>query len=121
MNAIYQKSKTKRKYVRKPLCNNLNGVCTRDTCRCNYSMKDKLINKKIDEYLHHREKVIKRRREIDLMKLDNELVEKVWTPESKIKGLKPEKKPKYFFWTFIGIITIPILWVIVVLLIDILN
>lgn len=78
MNAIYLRNKPKdkvkkRKYVRKPLCENLGGHCTFKKCICHLSVyKNKGLDKPIDEEVLHRDKVIKRRREIELMRLDAE-------------------------------------------------
>jgi len=79
MNTIIKRCSKKRKYIRKPLCANLNGICDFMTCRCGYAdILDKRaknsIRKGIDEDMPHRQKVIKRRREVDLIKLDNEIV-----------------------------------------------
>lgn len=73
MNNIYKKLKPKRKYKRTPKCANLAGVCTWEKCRCNYPLMEPETKAKIDEYLHHRQKVIKRKREVELQKLDNEI------------------------------------------------
>ena len=60
----------KRKYKRHPKCANLDGLCDWNFCRCDYRIKQPKTNAKIDEYLHHREKVIKRRREIVLQQME---------------------------------------------------
>jgi len=73
MNAIYKKNVHKRKYIRKPLCANLGGICEFSHCRCNYPLIQPETRARIDEYLHHRQRVIKRKREVELQKLDNEI------------------------------------------------
>ena len=74
MNTIYNKLKPNRKYTRKPKCANWNGFCTWDKCRCNYAVKVPKgdITKVNMEEVIHRGKVVDRRREIELQKLDNE-------------------------------------------------
>ena len=72
-NAIYEKSRTKRKYHRLPPCGHRNQICDMEHCRLQYAIKIPKDTSKIDEYLHHREKVIKRRREVDLQRLDSEI------------------------------------------------
>lgn len=37
MNTIYEKCRSHRRYVRKPLCQNKNGICEHKICRCNYA------------------------------------------------------------------------------------
>lgn len=71
-STIYQKLRPKRKYHKTPPCGHTDGYCDMEQCRQKYAIKTPKIVKKIDEYLHHREKVIKRRREILLNKLDAE-------------------------------------------------
>jgi hypothetical protein len=87
MNTIYNKLSPKRKYHRTPKCANLAGVCTFEKCRCNYPLMEPETKAKIDEYLHHRQRVIKRRRDIELNKLDNEMDHycPIWPPESEYK------------------------------------
>lgn len=73
MNTIFDKLKPKRKYHKTPTCGHTEGYCDMEHCREKYAIKlnpKKHSQQKIDEYLHHREKVIKRRREIELAKLD---------------------------------------------------
>ncbi len=61
----------------------------------------------IDEYLHHRQKAIKRRREIELQKLDNEwesrLTLPIEIPSINNKGYyrrEKERQTKYEKWAW---------------------
>ncbi len=93
MNSIYNKTRPKRKYVRKPLCANLNKICTREKCRCDMAIKAPKTNQKIDDNFLHRQKVIKRRLEIDLQKLDREIDNFSGVPNT-LKGYVPPKPVK---------------------------
>lgn len=103
MNAIYNKLKPKRKYTRKPKCLNLAGLCTWEKCRCNYPLMQPETKAKIDEYLHHRQKVIKRKRDIELLKLDfeNAIDEHNEKEANKIIGefrRRRERQARYEKW-----------------------
>ena len=89
MNKIYNSLKRKRKYVRKPLCQNIDGMCTFEKCRCDYAIKVPKTKQVIDENLHHRMKVIKRRRQINAM-IDD--IENRNVDGFKMKGYVPPKK-----------------------------
>ena len=96
MNQIYNKTRTKRKYVRRPLCANIGKICTREKCRCDMAIKVPKTKAKMDENFLHREKVIKRRREIELNKLDVENaiinLKNAIDDSERIKGYVPPKK-----------------------------
>ena len=131
MNRIFEKSRPKRKYHKKPSCANLEGVCDYKVCRCGYSnILDKRaknsIRKGIDEDLPHRQRVIKRRKEIDMMKLDleNAIDEHLEREAPRhFKGYIPEKKiPKHLLRNSILIfITFPIIYIVVVLILDLIK
>lgn len=105
MNAIFNKLKPHRKYHRKPMCENLTGICTFEKCRCFYPLMEPETKAKIDEYLHHRQKVIQRRREIELQKLDKE---NLWDDEDGQTcdmpignyRLQKERQAKYEKWAW---------------------
>jgi len=74
MNAIYERSRNKRKYTKKPLCGHTEGFCTGDTCRMNYAIKaPKGKLPPLDKTFKHRDKVVKIMRAKELQKLDSEL------------------------------------------------
>lgn len=129
MNTIYKKN-TKRKYVRKPLCANLSGICEFNHCRCNYPLIQPETRARIDEYLHHRQRAIKRRKEVEMAKLDNENWNDMgdgtrWAIQNtpRYKGYIPPRKFNY--WVPIKLIIIFILaavgYVAIISLIDILK
>jgi hypothetical protein len=130
-NAIFNKLKPHRKYHRKPMCENLGGICTFEKCRCFYPLMEPETKRQIDENLHHREKVIKRRREIELNKLDYLIVtvdgyvglggKDACNPSQKLyvgefaKRRAQIKKFKRMFWKcllgFIGLVVLYIVFI----------
>lgn len=128
MNSIMKANVKKRKYVRKPKCQNIADICTFRNCRCDYAFKIPKTKQKIDKNFLHRQKVIKRRREIDLNRLDAEqefieqgLKDKDFTP--RYKGYTPPKKFNY--WKIpltIGLFgLVCVLYVIIFNIIDFIN
>ncbi len=71
MNRVYINKKIEPNTEPKPLCGHENGICSYIICRIQYAIKPP---KKVlmDKYFKHREKVVKRIREIELARLDAE-------------------------------------------------
>lgn len=128
MNIIYNKLKPKRKYHKTPLCGHTDSYCDMEHCRQKYAIKEPKTKAKIDENLHHREKVIKRRREIELQKLDADNI--TFDIDEAKNSLKPYrfsyigefakrkqqiKRYKKMFWKCLLIlIALPILYVLII-------
>lgn len=105
MNNIYEKLRPRRRYVRRPLCANVDGMCSFDKCRCGYGLynydqtKINLLNNQniIEESLH-RLRVVMRKRQIELYKLDEENLHSDMVDSTLYsfiaRGYKPEKKKK---------------------------
>lgn len=138
MNTIYQKCKPKRKYKKLPPCGHRNEICDMEHCRLAYAFKVPKYFPKIDEYLHHRERVIKRRREIELQKLDTENCDECQFEEdhsqscSKYKeydfigeyGKRKAQIKKYkmnFYWTLLILVGLVALYPVAIVIWDLLR
>lgn len=128
MNNIIKKLGTKRRYIRHPLCANLSGICEFNKCRCDYSIKTpKGKLPPLDKHLHHRQKVIKHIRKIDLQKLDNEIEpDRVWVGglNHRIKGYVPSKKKYYgrlLLNGFLILLAVAFLYPLVIIIYDLTN
>lgn len=118
MNAIYQRSKIKRKYHRKPPCDNLLGLCTFEKCHCFMAIKAPKKVFPIDKYLHHREKVVWRMKALEKLKNDIEN-QGICTnpdcasyPDAPIVGeysKQNKEKRKYRNMSWLAVFIIPIL------------
>jgi hypothetical protein len=135
MNTIYNKLKPKRKYKRKPLCADINGICSIDKCRCDMGIKI-LKTKgqaKLDEHLLHREKVIQKIRQKQLQELDNDYlnlkdpVQATNLGHFEIQGeygKRKEQVKKYkrmMYWAMIIMLAIPFLYIAVIEVIDLIS
>ena len=141
MNQIYNKNKPKRKYVRKPLCQNVNGICTFTKCRCDMAIKvPKGKLPPLDKTFKHRDKVVKIMRTKELQKLDSEMEIMVSPridycgackkehgydcPKDRIRGYHPEKKKNYgniLFRGFMILLISALLYPFVIAIMDLLN
>lgn len=77
MNQIYNKLRTKRKYVRKPKCKNKLKTCTFEKCRCKplkIPKRKKPTESQVEELLHRQRVIAVKRREF-LQAIDAEIEE----------------------------------------------
>lgn len=97
-NKIYEKLRTKRKYVRKPKCENKLGMCEFKKCRCeplNIPKRNKKqLNEKVIEELLHRQKVIEVKRREFLQAIDNE-IERM---DQEVPSYTERKEKRKTFW-----------------------
>lgn len=87
-NTIYNKLRTKRKYVRKPKCKNKLKTCTFEKCRCKpmklpAKLKKPLTEAQVEE-IKHREKVIAVKRREFMQAIDAEVERMIVEPRPSI-------------------------------------
>ena len=127
MNRILKANTKKRKYHKLPPCGHRNDICDMENCRLQYAIKNPNTKARIDENFTHRNKVIKRRREVDMMKLDEEnVIDEHLEREAPrhFHGIKPvnERKLRNKFLLGFGIIiTLPFLYIATLLVIDLIK
>lgn len=121
MNQIYNKTKAKRRYVKKPDCPNRMGICEFDKCRCDMEIKVTCeCDKDIKVNFNHEQKVINRIKEKAKLQndRDNGYLTFEYIEQMSVKGRYGEERIQrieyrnMIYKAIIILLAIPVLYVL---------